>query len=140
MTTECRQCESKCIRIDRAGRGSMGSKTTAERRSAIILALLIFFTLTTAVGGGEAHGIPPGERPSSQPCCSGSLVIQGRITVIEGAFVTVKTPDAFPGGAGVHAQFVKGGPTLRADVSHARVLLPDGRQPDTRPLAVDDRV
>lgn len=117
----------------------MGSTTTAERRYATILALLMLFTLTTALGGGEARGIPTGDRPSSQPC-SESLVIQGRITVIEGAFVTVKTPDGYPGGPGVHAQFVKAGPTVRTDVSHARILLPDGRQPDTRPLGVDDRV
>jgi hypothetical protein len=113
----------------------MGPTTTAERRYATILALLMLFTLTTALGGGEARGIPTGDRPSSQPC-SESLVIQGRITVIEGAFVTVKTPDGYPGGPGVHAQFVKAGPTVRTDVSHARILLPDGRQPDTRPLCV----
>jgi hypothetical protein len=68
------------------------------------------------------------------------LVIQGRITGIQGALVTVKTPDGFPGGPGGHAQFVTAGPIFRVDVSRARVLLPDGKQIDKLPLAVGDRV
>jgi len=52
----------------------------------------------------------------------------------------VKTPDGYPGGPGIHAQFVIGGPTFKVDVSRARVLLPDGMMVDTRPLAVGDRV
>ena len=54
--------------------------------------------------------------------------------------MTVKTPDGYPGGPGVHAQFVTAGPTFRVDVSRARVLLPDGKQADELPLAVGDRV
>lgn len=68
------------------------------------------------------------------------FVIQGRITAIQDAVVTVKTPDGYPGGRGAHAQFVTAGPTFRVDVSLARVLLPDGRQADRMPLAVGDRV
>ena len=75
-----------------------------------------------------------------QPASSEPLVIQGRITGIQGAVVTVKTPDGYPGGPGGHAQFVIAGPTFRVDVSRARVLLPDGKQTDKLPLAVGDRV
>jgi hypothetical protein len=71
---------------------------------------------------------------------SQTLVIQGRITGIQGALVTVKTPDGFPGGPGGHAQFVIAGPSFRADVSRARVLSPDGEHADKLPLAVGDRV
>lgn len=74
------------------------------------------------------------------PVLSDLLVIQGRVTAIQGALVTVKTPDGYPGGRGGHAQFVTAGPTFRVDVSRARVLLPDGRQVDKVPLAVGDRV
>jgi hypothetical protein len=67
-------------------------------------------------------------------------VIQGRITSVQGTLLTIKTPDAYPGGTGIHAQFVLAGPTFKVDVSNARVLLPDGRSVDARPLAVGDRV
>ncbi len=70
-----------------------------------------------------------------------SLVIQGRITAIKGALVTVKTPDGYPGGGpGGHALFVKAGPTYKVEVSGARILLADGKQADKQPLAVGDRV
>jgi len=75
-----------------------------------------------------------------QPASSEPIVIQGRITGIQGALVTVKTPDGYPGGPGVHAQFVIAGPTFKVDISRARVLLPDGKQVDRLPLAVGDRV
>jgi hypothetical protein len=77
---------------------------------------------------------------SRQPVSSDPLVIQGRITAIQGALVTVKLPDGYPGGPGIHAQVVTAGPTFKVDVSHARVLLPDGKEADTQPLAVGDRV
>jgi hypothetical protein len=79
---------------------------------------------------------------SRQPVSSDSLVIviQGRITAIQGALVTVKVPDGYPGGPGIHPQVVTAGPTFKIDVSHARVLLPDGKQADAQPLAVGDRV
>jgi hypothetical protein len=76
-----------------------------------------------------------------KPESSAPMVIQGRITAIHSALVTVKTPDAYPGGGpGIHAQFVVQGPTFEVDVSRARVLLPDGRGIDSLPLAVGDRV
>jgi hypothetical protein len=59
---------------------------------------------------------------------------------IDGTLVTVKLPNGYPGGPGVHAQFVLAGPTLKVDVSNARVLLPNGKQADKRPLAVGDQV
>jgi hypothetical protein len=77
---------------------------------------------------------------SRQPVSSDPLVIQGRITAIQGALVTVKVPDGYPGGPGIHAQVVTAGPTFKVDVSHARVLLPNGKEADTQPLAVGDRV
>jgi len=67
-------------------------------------------------------------------------VIQGRITALQGTLVTVKLPDGYPGGPGAHAQFVTRGPSFRVDISHARVLLPDGSQTDKLPLALGDRV
>jgi hypothetical protein len=75
-----------------------------------------------------------------QPASSEPLVIQGRITGIQGTLVTVKVPDGYPGGGGGHAQFVTAGPIFRVDVSRARVLLPDGKQTDKLPLAVGDHV
>jgi hypothetical protein len=75
-----------------------------------------------------------------QPVSSEPLVIQGRITTMQGALVTVKTPDGYPGGPGIHAQVVIAGPTFKVDVSRARVLLPDGKQADTLPLTAGDRV
>ena len=75
-------------------------------------------------------------RAASEP-----IVIQGRITAIQDELVTVKTPDGYPGGGpGVHAQFVTAGPAFKVDISRARVLLPDGKQPDKLPLAIGDRV
>lgn len=74
------------------------------------------------------------------PVSTEPLVIQGRITEIQGTLVTVKLPAGYPGGKGVHAQVVTAGAVLRVDVSHARVLLPDGKQTDKVPLAVGDRV
>jgi hypothetical protein len=75
-----------------------------------------------------------------QPAPSEPLVIQGRITGIQGTIVTVKLPDGYPGGGGGHAQFVTAGPIFSVDISHARVLLPDGKQTDKLPLAIGDRV
>ena len=89
---------------------------------------------------GEARADDTKSGVHRQSASSEPLVIQGRITGIQGAFVTVKTPDGYPGGPGVHAQFVIAGPAFKVDVSHARVLLPDGKHPDPRPLAVGDRV
>jgi hypothetical protein len=99
----------------------------------------MLLTLLGSVKGSEV----PAEAQTQvygQPLFSDPLVIQGRITTIQGALVTVKAPDGYPGGPGIHAQFVTAGPTFKVDVSGARVLLPDGKQPDKLPLAVGDRV
>jgi hypothetical protein len=68
------------------------------------------------------------------------FVIQGRVTGIQDVLVTVKTPAGYPGRAGVHAQFVTAGRIFTVDMSHARILLPDGKQVDKVPLAVGDRI
>lgn len=91
---------------------------------------------SAACGGARASQV----QVEQQPTASAPLVIQGRITEIQGSLVTLKTPDGYPGGAGVHAQFVTAGPTFRVDISGARLLLPDGRQADKLPLAVGDQV
>jgi len=111
------------------------------RRCRICAALAagMFLIVFGSVRGREVRA--DSQTPAhEQPVSAEPLVIQGRITIIQGALVTVKTPDAFPGGPGVHAQFVVAGPAFRVDVSRARVLLPDGKQADTRPLAVGEEV
>jgi hypothetical protein len=125
-----------------------GVKGTVETNSTIrtpgrkIYALLAATILLTALGSLNVRQAQAGSQNQAQPqpASSEPLVIQGRITEIAGAIVTVKTPDGFPGGPGMHAQFVIAGPTFKVDVSRARVLLPDGRQEDRQPLAVGDRV
>ena len=98
--------------------------------------------LATALSVAKAQDVSRDSRaPVRRESDSGApLVIQGRITSIAGALVTVKTPDGYPGGPGGHPEFVLAGSTFKADVSRARVLLPDGRRADTQPLAVGDRV
>ena len=98
--------------------------------------------LLTALGGAEGREIQTDSQLEvhRQPPCPEPYVIQGRITGTEGNLVTVKTPDGYPGGPGGHAQFVTAGPSFKVDVSRARVLFPDGKQADQRPLAVGDRV
>jgi hypothetical protein len=103
------------------------------------LVLMLIGIVIGGVPGREVRADSP-MQVSRQPVSSAPLVIQGRVTAIQGALVTVKVPDGYPGGPGVHAQVVTAGPALKVDVSHARVLLPDGKQADPRPLAVGDRV
>jgi hypothetical protein len=104
-------------------------------------ALVATSMLLTVLGSVKGQEVPASEtRVQRQPVSSDPLVIQGRITTMQGGLVTVKTPDSYPGGPGIHAQFVIAGPTFKVDVSRARVLLPDGKQPDKLPLAVGDRV
>ena len=111
------------------------------RRSQKIYPLLGGIMLLAGFYGLTGHEV----RASSQnlvdrPASSQLLVIQGRITGIQGMIVTMKLPDGYPGEKGGHAQFVTTGPIFRVDVSHARVLLPDGKQTDKLPLAIGDRV
>lgn len=120
----------------------MGPSSIVPMSSRQIWALLATTVFLMALGSTETRGarvdsqtqVEPQSAPSEQ------LVIQGRITSIDGHFATLKTPDGYPGGAGGHAQFVTAGPTFRVDISHARVLLPDGKRADKLPLAVGDRV
>lgn len=110
-------------------------RTQRPKISALLAATILLFAHRSAAGlGAQANLQLQVERQSS------SLVIQGRITKIQGDLVTVKTPDGYPGGPGVHAQFVTAGRTFSVDVSRARILLPDGSQVDKVPLAVGDRV
>lgn len=120
----------------------MGPNAIIRRRSRKIYAPLAASLLLTVLGSVKGREVPANSQTQvyRQPVSSDPLVIQGRITTIQGALVTVKTPDGYPGGPGIHAQFVTAGPTFKADVSRARVLLPDGKQADTLPLAVGDRV
>ncbi len=123
-------------------KNSVGRNPTIRGHSRSIYALLAATILLSALSsmmGQEARANPQAQT-QPEPAASEPRVIQGRIAAIEGAIVTVKTPEGFPGARGGHAQYVTAGPTFRIDISRARVLLPDGRQPDKVPLAVGDRV
>jgi hypothetical protein len=104
--------------------------------------LLAAVALLAAIG--SAKGVERQAEPQSQerprPDSSEPFVIQGRITGIQGTLVMVKTPDSYPGGTGTHALFVIAGISFKVDISHARVLLPDGKQADKQPLTIGDRV
>ena len=120
----------------------MEPNTKVRRRSRTAYVLLAATMLLTTLGSMNAREARADSQTQvdRQPASFGPLVIQGRITAIQGALVTVKTPDGYPGEPGIHAQFVTVGPTFKVDVSRARLLLPDGKQADKVPLAVGDRV
>ena len=120
----------------------VGPNAIRRRRNLKIYAPLTAGVLLMVIGGVKGREVRADSQTqvSRQHVSSDPLVIQGRITAIQGALVTVKLPDGYPGGPGIHAQVVTAGPTFKVDVSHARVLLPDGKQADTQPLAVGDRV
>jgi hypothetical protein len=113
-------------------------RTRTQKISTSLSASILLMLLCSI----KAQDVPAGPQTQvrRKPDSCAPLVIQGRITAIHGAVVTVKTPDAYPGGPGVHAQFVIGGPTFKADISRARILLADGRGIDSLPLAVGDHV
>jgi hypothetical protein len=104
-----------------------------------LLAALMLLSVLSLLKTREARADSQ-KQEHQAPVSSDSLVIQGTVIAIEGALVTVKSPNAYPGGPGVHAQFVTAGPTFKADIARARILLPDGKQVDAQPLAVGDRV
>ena len=110
-----------------------------SRKTYLLLGVIVLLTAVYNVTGREVRAGTQ-KQVDRQPASSGPLVIQGRITGIQGTLVTVKVPDGYPGVKGGHAQFVTAGPIFRVDVSHARVLLPDGKQTDKMPLAIGDRV
>src|SRR5580658_7070885 len=104
-----------------------------------LLALGMIAAVAGGEGGAEGQAKDAG---TGEPAgdCSGLRLIQGRITAIDGSVVTVKCPDGFPGGPGIHAQFVMRGPEFRVDISASKILLPDGKEDDKQPLAVGERV
>ena len=57
---------------------------------------------------------------------------------IEGTIIKVKTPNSNPEGA--NSMYVVAGPIFKADISKARVVLPDGKKGDNQPLLVGERV
>lgn len=119
-------------------RGNAAIRNRGRKVCALLVAVIFLTALSGTMIGrvrAQAQASRHSETASSEP-----LVIQGRITTIEGTLVTVKTPNGYPGARGGHAQYVTAGPTFRVDISHARVLLPDGRRADNAPLAVGDRV
>lgn len=118
-------------------------EATAEvRPHAKIVLLLTVTLLVTSLGTTQDRGKHGNSEPNSNRKSGASevIVVQGRVAAIEGALITVKMPDDYPGGPGGHAQFVTAGPTYRVDISRARFLLPDGKREDKKPLAVGDRV
>jgi hypothetical protein len=108
----------------------------------IIVALASAAVFVGANGSIEPRKIRADSQNDSQGqrCFPELLVIQGRIMQVNGALVTVKTPDMYPSRSGVHPQFVLAGIVFTIDMSHARVLLHDGRRPDAVPLATGDHV
>jgi len=110
-----------------------------SRRVCALLSSTVLIMVLSAVNGRAVRANSQAQR-QAEPASSEPLVIQGRITAIQGTIVTVKTPYGYPGARGGHPQYVTAGPTFRVDVAHAHILLPDGRRQDRVPLAVGDRV
>jgi hypothetical protein len=82
-------------------------RTRTRNANALLAASMLLMVLCSV----KAQGVPVGSQNQAQPkpVFSAPLVIQGRIATIRGALVTVKTPGAYTGGPGIHAQFVIGG-------------------------------
>jgi hypothetical protein len=117
------------------------SANIRSRRGQILWLLAGGIVAGIAASGGNEMAAQEGSSAASSGDCSGLRVVQGRITAIDGNFLSVKTPDGFPGGGpGIHAQFVTRGPEFRVDISAGRVLQPDGQQEDKQPLVVGERV
>ena len=110
-----------------------------RRRICILLRAFMLLTAFYSVTGREVQANSQNQ-VDRQAGSTGPLVIQGRITGIQGTVVTVKVPNGYPAEKGGHAQFVTAGPIFRVDISNARVLLPDGKQTDKLPLVIGDRV
>ena len=113
-------------------------RTRSQRICTLLAASMLLMLLCSVKAQDVPTGSPTQAHRKSDSCAP--LVIQGRITAMYGSVAIVKAPDAYPGGPGIHAQFVIAGPTFKADTSRARILLPDGRRADTLPLAVGDHV
>ena len=117
----------------------MGSNAIIRKRSRrnYVLATILL-TLASLMG----QGVQADSQTQVQRQCASSepLVIQGRVTRIVDALVSVKTPDGYPGEGGAHPLFVAAGPTFSVDITGARLLLPDGKHVDKRSLVVGDHV
>lgn len=100
-----------------------------SRRVCALLCSTALIMVLSGVNGRAVRANSQAQRPAV-PASSEPLVIQGRITAIQEAIVTVKTPYGYPGARGGHPQYVTAGPTFRVDVAHAHILLPDGRRED----------
>lgn len=110
----------------------------AWRRICWAQAAILLFAVPGSV---RSNAFPAqSEAPVQGSNSSAVRVIQGRITEIDGDHVTVKTPDGYPGGPGIHAHFVTAGPLFEVDIGHSRILLADGKQTDAQPLQIGDRV
>ncbi|MGI8989983.1 MAG: hypothetical protein ACR2I2_10410 [Bryobacteraceae bacterium] len=108
----------------------------AASRTGPVAAGMLFTISCMLAAQNPATATAPKRAGSRAP-----LAIQGQITAIRDKTVTIKTPDGYPGGPGVHARFVTLGPTFQVDVSQAPVLLPDGRKLDpVQQLLVGDWV
>jgi len=118
----------------------MQSSAVRSRRGQFLWLLAGGIVAGVAASGGKETAAQEGTGAATSDDCSGLRVIQGRITAIDGNLLTVKTPDGFPGGPGIHAQFVTRGPEFRVDISAGRVLQPDGKQEDRQPLQAGERV
>lgn len=110
----------------------------AGRRICWAQAAVLLFAVPGSV---HSNALPAqSEAPVQGSNSSAVRLIQGRITEIDGDHVTVKTPDGYPGGPGIHAHFVTAGPLFDVDIGHSRILLADGKQTDAQPLQIGDRV
>jgi hypothetical protein len=123
------------LKLEAGKEVDMRASASARSRGYFLKLLAAAMVGAMAASGEKEAGaqVPAGD-------CSDLRVIQGRITAIEGSVLTVKTPDGFPGGPGVHAQFVTRGPSFRINLAACRILHPDGQQDDRQPLAVGERV
>jgi hypothetical protein len=120
----------------------VGPNAIIRKRSRTIYLLLAATVLLTALASVKGQGVQADSQTQAHRQCSSSeaIVIQGRVTKIVDALVSVKTPDGYPGEGGGHPLFVVAGPTFSVDITGARLLLPDGKQSDRRSLVVVDRV
>lgn len=120
----------------------MRNATIARLHGPKMYAALAAMTLLAVLGNarGLESQISGKDQVHSKTDCAELRVIQGRITTTQGDLVTVKTPDRYPGGTGTHALFVIAGGSFKVNISHARVLFPDGEQADKQPLLIGDSV
>jgi hypothetical protein len=120
----------------------VGPNAIIRKRSRENYVLLAATMLLTALASVKGQGVQADSKTQvhRQSASSDLLVIQGRVTKIVDALVSVKTPDGYPGEGGGHPLFVVAGPTFSVDITGARLLLPDGKQSDRRSLVVGDRV